>query len=133
MIWRVHWNRQNNFLPTEMPMYPPIYFSQVMKPIQKFMANHEKTVILNRKLGPVTKNKTLYADLFFNIGLLSIYLLHWLYHATQLHYILCFRLNFGFSHAIKEDEPCIPSDPWSMLKSYYLPTSCINFQFMFQL
>ena len=46
------------------------------------MAIHEKTVILNRKLGPVMKNKTLYADLFFNIGLLSIYLLHWLYHAT---------------------------------------------------
>ena len=73
-----------------MPMYPPIYFSQVMKPIQQFMAIHEKTVILNKKLGPVTKNKTLYADLFFNIGLLSIYLLHWLYHAAYLHYILCF-------------------------------------------
>ena len=66
-----------------MPMYPPIYFSQVIEPIQQFMAIHEKTVILlSKKLGPVTKNKTLYADLFVNIGLLSIYLLHCLYRAT---------------------------------------------------
>ena len=100
-----------------MPMYPPIYFSQVIKPIQQFMAMHGKTVILNKKLGPVTKNKTLYADLFFNVGLLSIYLLHWLYHATQLHYILCFRLNFGC-----ENSP-MPSKKMSLV-SQVIPDLC---------